>query len=249
MEHYERIYYAYQVAGRGITTPDELRAHFESASRQYDELVGPLLPADKTVPALDLACGYGNWLYFLQRKGYANCRGVDLDPQQVALARSIGLPAEIGDVSAAIPQASTLGLVSAFDLLEHLDKNTAVRLLEQIVHALRPGGMLVVRMPCADGFAGAHDMCNDLTHRWGASSNMLSQLLMTVGFASVRVVDLTLPPYPLGAKNRIKYAVRRVARAMLTLVLRVAGISTPRVWSSSQLVVAWKAPASDIAVR
>jgi SAM-dependent methyltransferase len=240
LEYYEKVYYGYQVEGRGAYTPEELEERFLTAIPAYEEAIGPLLPGEKTVSCLDLGCGSGNWLYFLRQKGYANARGVDLDPVQVELARSLGLSAEVDDVIATLQRPEPLGLISALDIIEHLDKNSAVRFLELIYARLKSGGMLVLKCPCADGFCGAHDLCNDLTHRWAPSSNLLSQLLRAVGFENVRVIDLSLPPYPTGAKRQLFFCLRRIARRLTTFWLRFLGVPPPRVWSTSQMAVAWK---------
>lgn len=131
-------------------------------------------------------------------------------------------------------------MVSAFDLIEHLDKNDAVRLLESAVIALRDDGMLIIQCPCADGFSGAHDLCNDLTHRWAPSSNMLRQLLMTVGFKRVQLIDMTLPPYPQGMQRKLMMTTRKVLRKLTVLWLRLIGVHPPRVWSNSVVAIAWK---------
>ena len=50
-----------------------------------------LLPTRKDAAILDLGCGYGKFLYFLQNEGYTETRGIDLNPQQLEVARSLGV--------------------------------------------------------------------------------------------------------------------------------------------------------------
>ena len=40
---------------------------------------------------LDLGCGYGEFVYFLQREGYAGAMGVDRNAQEVEVARELGV--------------------------------------------------------------------------------------------------------------------------------------------------------------
>jgi SAM-dependent methyltransferase len=241
LEYYEQVCYSYQTVGRGVLTAPDLERTFERMALSYDETVGPFLPADRATPCLDLACGYGNWLYYLRKKGFTNMRGLDLDPKQVELAKALNLPAEIGDIRDALTGASTFGLISAFDLIEHLEKSTAVRMLQQIHASLLPGGVLILQCPCADGFTGAHDICNDMTHKWGASSNMLNGLLRAVGFGEVRIIDTSMAPFPQGAKRKFLRLIRKLVRAGLQITLRAGGVKPPAVWSNSQIAVAWKA--------
>src|SRR5262249_16540690 len=50
-----------------------------------------LLPEDKGAKILDIGCGYGPFLYFLQKEGYRNICGVDISPEQVEAARQLGI--------------------------------------------------------------------------------------------------------------------------------------------------------------
>jgi SAM-dependent methyltransferase len=240
MEYYETFYYAGQAVGRGLTTKDSLESAFAERAVHYDEILGNFLPADRELRCLDLACGFGNWLYFLRSKGFRNAIGVDTDPEQIKLAKLLDLPAVERDAREALERPDYYGMISAIDLLEHLDKNDAVRLLQAVFRSLIVNGVLIMQMPCADGFRGAHDACNDLTHRWAASSNMLHQLLVTVGFSRVEVIDPSLPKFPRTFKSRAKRAIRLCSRKMLSLPLRAAGVTMPAIWADSQIAIAWK---------
>jgi hypothetical protein len=134
-----------------------------------------------------------------------------------------------------------VGLVGAFDLIEHLDKNSAIDFLKTTLANLIPGGMLVLQCPCADGFNGAHDVFNDYTHKWGASSTMLTQLLYTVGYERVVILDPTLPQFPATIQRKLFFGTRYLARKGVNLGLRLLGAKIPPVWGTSQIALAWKA--------
>jgi SAM-dependent methyltransferase len=241
-EYYEQVYYSYQTKGRGLLDENSLRTSFERLALHYRDLFGPLLPEDKNISCLELGCGYGSFLYFLRKMGYSNVYGVDSDPDQIRLARLLDLNAGIGDALSEIGKASGLGLVAAIDLIEHLDKNTAVLILQEGYRALNYNGMIIIQCPCADGFTGSHDIFNDLTHRWGASSNTLRQLLCTIGFTRVEVVDPGLPMFRRTWRGRFGIWRIIIARKLLVAFLqKIFGISCPHlVWSNSQIAIGWK---------
>lgn len=241
LEPYEEFYYGGQVEGRGVATPEDLDSYLAHVAFDYGEFFGNRIDHLRQLPALDLGCGYGNFLYFLRQRNWMIAHGVDLDQAQVTLARSIGLDARLGDATTAIG-ADRYGIIAAFDLIEHLSKNDAVALLLASQRALLPGGALIIQCPCADGFRGAYDLCNDLTHRWAPTAVSLRQMLLTAGFARVDLIDLTLPPFSATPKRRIKYAIRRLARKLAAPVLSILGISSPVVWSDSVLAIAWQKP-------
>lgn len=104
--------------------------------------------------ALDLGCGDGTLApVLLERAGPGRWTGADLDPAEVALARSAGLYRGLAAASAeALPfRAGSLDVVFANSALEHMDDLD--RVLAEAARALRRGGMLAFTVPAA-GFHG-----------------------------------------------------------------------------------------------
>jgi len=239
--YHEARYYQYQTAARGLVTADQLRREFDKLAEYYWYGLRKYLPADRQKLCLDLPCGYGNFLYFLEKYGYRNCRGYDLDPRQVALAQTLGLAAEVGDAFAVLAHLSEpLALIAAVDFLEHLEKSQAVRFLEACYRALPAGGALILRVPSADGPFGAHDLANDITHAWGVTANALRCLLNMVGFTSVRILDFPNAHPRRGLVSAARWLACRISRWAAGLCLRVMCIGAPAVWGRSMWAVAIK---------
>ena len=93
--------------------------------------------------ALDVGCGEGLLTRELHASGVARVTGVDLDPDQVARARSQAddsLRYLVGDVLE-VPRDEQFDLVTCFATLHHLDLDVGLRRLRSLV---APGGRLVV---------------------------------------------------------------------------------------------------------
>jgi SAM-dependent methyltransferase len=239
--YHEARYYAYQTAARGLLTADRLKSEFEALAEYYWYGLRDYLPADKEQMCLDLPCGYGNFLYFLKKHGYRNCRGYDLDPRQVELARSLDLPAEWGEAFDVLANISEpVSLIACIDFIEHLEKSAAVRFLEACYQAMPAGGTLILRVPSADGPFGAHDVCNDITHAWGVTSNALCCLLNMVGFASVRILDFPNAHPRRGILSAARWMACRISRWIAGVCLRVMCIGAPAVWGRSMWAIATK---------
>lgn len=239
MHYYQERYYSYQTVARGLSTPAELVASFERAAPLYSTLLSRYLPRDKSALCLDIPCGYGNFLYFLLKSGYSRCEGYDLDPRQVELACSIKLPAQCSDAFLALDRDfGEIGLIASLDFLEHLDKSSAVSFLEACYRSLRQGGVLILRTPCCDGFFGAHDTHNDITHEWGVTSNALHCLLAMVGFASVEFLD-DLPSGD-GPIAFARLVACKCARAATAFALRLMYLGPPKIWGRSMWAIAIK---------
>ena len=212
---------------------------FEKAAKWYRRRLGRFLPRDCGAPILDLPCGYGNFLYFLRQLGYQNVLGVDLDPQQVELTRVLGLNAVVGDGLQYVGERpNAFEMISTVDFLEHLSKDELLSFLGDCYGALRPNGMLIVRVPCSDGPFGARDRYNDLTHEIGFTCGALCNALKAVGFREVTVLDERPQPYNLANMLRLAgfLLVTRVGNAFLSGV----GLSAPSIWTTSMWAVAQK---------
>jgi SAM-dependent methyltransferase len=130
-------------------------------------LLEPALPpaaAGGPPRLLDAGCGTGFNLVRLARLGSAV--GVDLAPEAIAFCR---------ERSVRVARASLLSLpfpdgyfdaVTSFDVIYHAwvsDDRLAVR---EMARVLRPGGVLLVRVPALQALWGAHDVEVQSRHRY-----------------------------------------------------------------------------------
>jgi len=239
LKQYEKEYYAFQTQARGLLSEGALRQRFEKLRRWYRLRLGDFLPADRNAPCLDLPCGYGNFLYFLDSEGYSNVAGYDTDPAQIGLARLLGLPASQGDAFEILSNSpDTYALISSLDFVEHLPKDKALQFLDMCYDSLMPGGCLVLRTPSANGPFGSHDIHNDLTHEWGATSSLLNALLQMKGFEKIAVLDER--PQPSSIVDTLRWLCYFPTKHLANLFTMMLGLSAPDVWSTSMVAVAYK---------
>ena len=211
----------------------QLQALFEKNLRYYRALLASRLPADRSGEILDVPCGQGGMLYTLQRLGYQNVTGYDLDTQRLAVGRKLGLPVFEGNVFEVLerrPDAS-LACILSMDFLEHVEKIDAVRFLELALAKLAPGGRLLVRTPCADAPTGASHIFNDMTHKWAATSGVLRWLLGAVGFESVEIFGEH--PSTAMAHGALRVPLFGMVRLLVRALTLALGVENPRVLSPS----------------
>jgi len=142
------------------------------------------LPSNRNIPVLDMGCGPGYFLYMLEQLGYTDLTGVDLSPEQVALARKWCPRATIihGDVREVLAEnPSRFGLISGFDFIEHFSKNELVPLLRLVAEALRPGGRVILQTPNAESPWVGTVAYGDFTHEWFFTPGSLMDMLRQVG--------------------------------------------------------------------
>src|ERR1700722_9270635 len=114
----------------------------EATALIYRRDIRPLLPRPSLGSALDIGCGQGELVRLLQADGF-DAAGIDVSPEQVALAHAAGISSvRQGDFGAALAAcAGELGLVTATDVLEHLGKDEILATFDEVARALVPGGV------------------------------------------------------------------------------------------------------------
>lgn len=213
----ERLYGAYLRAGAAsghfFSVQDLERRRPTLAS-----LVSRHFPAEREAQVLDIGCGHGALLHFAREQGYQNVAGVDVSPQQVALAGQLGIQGvEEGDLLASLRQrpAASLDVVVAFDVIEHFTKDELLDLVDAVAHVLKPGGRWLIQAPNGESpFCGAIRF-GDMTHEQAFTRSSLDQLLRASGFASVRCFETA--PVPSGFKGAVRLVAWKCIRAVLRL--------------------------------
>jgi 2-polyprenyl-3-methyl-5-hydroxy-6-metoxy-1,4-benzoquinol methylase len=215
----DRLYEAYasQHAGRGAGS---------AVALVYRRDIRPALPGRQSAPVVDIGCGQGEMVRLLLADGY-DAEGVDISPEQVAIARAAGLERiREGDYRDVLAEwRGRLAAVIATDLLEHLTKPEALDTFDAVAASLRPGGVFIARVPNAGSPFGGQIQHGDFTHESSYTARSVRQLAAAAGFGSVSV--LPCPPAAHGLVSAARVALwkpisvfYRIALAAETGVLR-----------------------------
>lgn len=184
----ERLFESYSTYSRRLTVldPQAKSTIFKSLGR----VLKGWLPADRSTPILDIACGEGSLLCFLREMGYKNLRGCDISPENVAICHRLGLMF-VQQFDALrltqMPGLGEYGAIFALDMLEHLPKQRAASFLEQTRELLLPGGFLVIQTPNMGSLVGSSLRYGDLSHEFGLSEHSARTLLRMAGFPPERI--------------------------------------------------------------
>ncbi len=168
---------------------------FRGRRLALEPLLAEARSACREGPALDLGCGTGGNLRFLAEELGLGAVGLDADPAALSLCRERSLGAGLlrGDAAALPIRTASLALVTALDVLEHLDDDRTA--LREIRRVLRPGGKLVASVPAGPWLWSPHDEA--LGHRRRYRPRELESRLLEAGFEVERVRGfnfLLLPP-------------------------------------------------------
>jgi len=154
-----------------------------------------------STPIIDIGCGRGEWLEVLREAGLHG-RGVDINRVFLAGCREIHLDVVEADGVAFLRSLAenSVGAVTSFHLLEHLEQKTLIALFDAALHVLRPGGIAIFETPNPRNLqVGSHTFYIDPTHRRPLPLELVQYLMEARGFGEIEIKEL----HPPSAENRI----------------------------------------------
>lgn len=142
---------------------------------------------------LDIGCGRGEFLQVMKYAGIA-ARGIDSDPESIALCRAKGLDAEAADLFTYLnnlPDAALDGIYSS-QVVEHLPPERLPELVRLAGAKLRSGGVLAIETPNPECLAiFATHFYLDPTHTRPIPAPLMVFYLEESGFGNVQVHRLS----------------------------------------------------------
>lgn len=173
--------------GRRRVVASVLRRHLEP---------GP----GRALRILDVGCGNGEMLDMLRELGTVT--GIDVSADAVEHCRARfddALDVRLGGIPDGLPPAGSADVVTAFDVIEHLDDDLdALRHLRRV---LGDDGTLVVTVPAFAFLWGPHDMVSH--HRRRYRANQLGARLEGAGFVVERLTYFNSLLFPAVAAVRL----------------------------------------------
>ncbi|HQU15402.1 MAG TPA: class I SAM-dependent methyltransferase [Gammaproteobacteria bacterium] len=133
---------------------------------------------------LDIGCGNGLMLSFARDMGWS-ARGVELDSDAVAVARSRGLDVKHGDIRVLAHEREAYDMITCSHVIEHV--HDPLSLLSDIYRLLKPEGILWLQTPNIDSLGRKRFGPNwrglePPRHLVLFSSSSLKQALRNAGF-------------------------------------------------------------------
>lgn len=226
-EYRDRIYDEYVSSFKGHPSPERMAPAMEKHARVFDHLLQPVMAAGRCDDVLEVACGQGHFLYWAKGRGFKSVVGFDLSAEQVEVAKTMGLPAEVSSFQEYLARYhEAFDLIVGLDIIEHLTRDEAFNFLELCRSALRPQGHLFLTTPNAAGWRMGPVAYGDLTHETIFSPQTVTLALRMTGYDSVRVREVAPPPVSLRA--RVRGAIWRFLRLwpMFIDMVETGGAST-----------------------
>jgi SAM-dependent methyltransferase len=203
---------------------------------KYLPLLQDLAP---TAPILEIGCGAGGLLAYLERRGFSHATGIDISAEQVALAKRQGVQAIVADAFEFLADHEDhFQAIVAVDVLEHFTRDELLRLAPLLHAALQPGGRLLVQTANGAGLFPGQVMYGDLTHMTIFTPQSLSQLLHGVGFPELDFYETG--PIPIRLRGRLDVATWTAIKAAVNLMRYVETGKRQTIWTENFICRAFK---------
>ena len=198
------------------------RARYQRAAAALRYRLRGWLPTDRNARILDLGCGTGELLFFLEQLGFRDLHGVDLCQEELQEARVFTRAqltcAHILDYLRQVNGA--FKCIIGLNILEHLSKDEVLQVFQEVSRVLLPGGTFIAMVPNAISPLASITRHWDYTHEWAFTPNNFQQLAALSGFDSdIEVRECG--PVPHGLKSILRFAfwkaIKHIIRAYLLI--------------------------------
>ena len=174
---------------------DKFRGHRSEIKKRllaYEPFLQILKQQDEKPAAADLGCGRGEWLEILKQNGFT-ARGCDLSEEMIKECEKNALEAKNQGAIEFLSELedSSLALVSAFQLVEHLEFSELCELIKQAHRVLKDGGILLLETPNPENLRVATlNFYLDVTHVKPIPPMLLEYLCEFEGFNNTFMMRL-----------------------------------------------------------
>jgi SAM-dependent methyltransferase len=185
-----------------------------------DKLIAEHFPPSREARGVDLGCGHGAIVWAARRAGYTNFYGVDASPEQVAMAKQLGIEGvRAGDLMAelAATSDSSCDVVVLFDLYHYFDVPGQLKLADEVRRVLKPGGRWILHLPNGEALFAGRVRYWDILATGSFTRRSIEQLLRVCDFKDVRCFEDK--PVVHGLKSGVRAVLWEVVRAFSRLVL------------------------------
>jgi cyclopropane fatty-acyl-phospholipid synthase-like methyltransferase len=201
---------------------------------------GKLIAINKNSNILDVGCGDGGFVYFLQCAGFTNVAGIDCSKEQVESALRLG----IKNISCNEIRGFLSGKIGVYDaivarnILEHFTKNEMLELLTIFHNALTTNGLLVMQVPNGENIFCGRIRYGDFSHEIVFTRSSLVQILSVSGFRNIDVYSAG--PVPKGFRSFFRYILWKIIAFFLSFYNLVETGSRSGIFTQDIVTVAKK---------
>lgn len=151
---------------------------------------GKYLPKNKNSEILDIGCGKGDFLVFLEKLGYKKLYGVEIDKGMYLEAKKKlkWTNLENVDVVNFLKKKRKFNLIFLIDVLEHIEQKKIPLLTSLLNKSLKKEGLVIIRTPNAESILfGTYMRYIDPTHYISFTRHSIKPIFEDKKFETVEI--------------------------------------------------------------
>jgi SAM-dependent methyltransferase len=221
---------------------DKLVDEYKTTARYYKKNYLKHLPENKECSILEIGCGLGHFLNFLEKWGYKKYIGIGLSDEEIGVCRRFNFNVLKADVFNFLEdKRGSFDVVVLNDTIEHFTRSEVVRLLQLIHSCLKGGGTLFVKTVNMSNYITAPSgRYIDFTHKIGFTEESLKQVCLFAGLDSVKVFGADIYVFYFNPLNYIAKFLSFILGWGMRLSFLLYGRKTTKIFSKNIIAVCRK---------
>ena len=188
----------------------------ENWGRAYESYLKNWLPKQKDAAILEVGCGDGRLLHFLIKREYTNVTGIDINPDQISLAKQVSNKVTQANAIEFLKTANNkYDMIIGLDFIEHLHKGEVFDFLGACHNALKTDGSIILQTPNGQSPFVSGILYGDFTHEICFIPKSLQHILELCGFSNFHIRQTG--PVVHGLKSAIRYILWQMIHFKLKL--------------------------------
>jgi ubiquinone/menaquinone biosynthesis C-methylase UbiE len=178
---------------------------------------------DSNAKILDAGCGTGAGM-FTYLADYGKVTGIDISPIALGFCHERNLTSlALASVTKIPFHSDSFDLVTSFDVLYERAVQSDLTAVTEFFRVLRPGGLVLLRLPAYDWLRGQHDVTIHTARRYTAPQ--VNQLLQDSGFHLLHSSYANTILFPLAVAKRLLEHIFPPAPASSDLSVNVGALN------------------------
>jgi len=177
---------------------------FKKNAKALNFYFGKLLPNKKESAILEIGCGDGSFIYWLNSIGYNDVSGIDVSLEQITHGKSLGINnLECTDLFTFLKfKKRKFDLIIAKDVIEHFTRDEVFEILTLVNENLTSNGRFIIQVPNGEGLFYTSIFYGDYTHEMAYTASSINQIALNNNFSKSSCYPI--PPAPLGLKSTVR---------------------------------------------